>query len=237
MVTKGMSTCFLNAFRSQKGLSLVGLSRELWGRRLFLIPISSMKKVYSSSIEMNLIRCSIETISFSGENRKIWNEIPVSGITTLWVCHLSKEELQKRQEVHPEELRKKVQSFLGVANLCNLHVTVFDCALNTSAVQIFVRATQGANFNRTISDKAGLYNLAENLHRFFCGSWEPISVGTCTRKTGVSNIPEYQAGFWYNYSGVGYSASGASLELLSNPIDFAGYIPRKTGESRHVIAL
>jgi len=158
-------------------------------------------------------------VFFDHSSKPLWVEVPVSGISTMWKCTVDKEQLENRLGNTVTE--KELQNILPVANLSNLHVTILDARIAENSVIFFVRGTQGAHFNSLVANKNDLRNMWENLNRFFIGDWELLSVGTCSRKTDISNVPEvvelsldpkYPATIVQGLSGIGYSISGASRE-------------------------
>jgi hypothetical protein len=148
----------------------------------------------------------------------LWQEVPVSGVSATWRCVVSKKEMQERLGVtSPSEIRKSFHEIVAAANLSNLHATSWDCEVEGDNVIILVRASQGANFNAMVANKNDLLNMYYNLNHYFIGDWELLSVGTCTRKTWVSNVPEFQNGFLHGLSGIGYSFSATPFEMLQKP--------------------
>jgi len=146
----------------------------------------------------------------NGTEKQLWKSVPVSGISSLWICTIPRKELENRWQINENEDAELISHLTKIcpgANLCNLHVTVFDHEIRDENVQLYVRASQGANFNSNVADKNDLVNIATNLDKFFIGDWRLISAGTCTRQTGVTNVPTISGMFGYDYSGVGYSAS------------------------------
>lgn len=150
---------------------------------------------------------------------EMWQEVPVSGISSVWLCEIEKSEMLKRfaADLSDQELQERMKSIVAAANLSNLHVTSWDCTIKDKTIQLLVRATQGANFNSLVASKSDLFNMANNLNIFFIGHWTLISVGTCTRKTWTSNVPEFarlhdESGFIHGLSGLGYSFSAAPPE-------------------------
>lgn len=155
--------------------------------------------------------------------KPLWQEVPVSGNSTLWKCTIDKTEFRRRFSDEnlnsKEEFVDYVQRLLPSANLTNLHVTTWDAEITDSKVIFYLRASQGANFNSLVASKEDLRNLWENLDQFFIGDWELLSAGTCSRKTDVSNVPEYKElsryiTFAHGHSGLGFSFSGVSLKTL-----------------------
>lgn len=155
----------------------------------------------------------------------LWDEVPVSGISSIWKCKIEKKEIFQRLNVNfltDAELHKHFEDTVACANLSNLHVTSWNCFIKPTTVELLIRASQGANFNSLIANKLDLINMSNNLAQFFIGDWDLISVGTCTRKTWVSNVPEFvrlyeNSGFLHGLSGLGYSFSGAPPEDLIHP--------------------
>jgi len=163
---------------------------------------------------------------------QMWNEVPVSGISSVWSCKISLEKLSSRMNptyfsrddfrntLTDNEIESGVKNLVAMANLSNLHVTVWDCQIKDRTIELIVRATQGANFNSTVASKSDLWNMRNNLERYFVGDWTLLSVGTCTRKTDVSNVPEFvklseDSGLLHGMSGIGYSFSATPFEDLS----------------------
>jgi hypothetical protein len=161
--------------------------------------------------------------SLKGTEKQLWKSVPVSGISSFWICTIPRKELEKRwqtKEGEDAELISHLTKICPAANLCNLHVTVFDYEIRYENVRLYVRVSQGANFNSTMADKNDLVNIATNLDKFFIGDWTLLSAGTCTRQTGVTNIPTVSGMFGYDYSGVGYSASVPPDEDDPKPLLF-----------------
>src|ERR1700722_4141498 len=160
-----------------------------------------------------------ESIS-SIKQKPLWLEIPVSGNSTVWKCTIDKQELLERfgqKSSNEEQFARDIRGLLPSANLCNLHLTTWDGEISETKVTFYARASQGANFNSWVANKNDLRNIWANLDRFFIGDWELISAGTCTRKTHISNVPEYvelssdperPATFLHGLSGIGFSFSG-----------------------------
>lgn len=149
-----------------------------------------------------------------GAEKQLWKSVPVSGVSSLWLCTIPQKELEKRwnlPEGSEDLLKKHLTKLCASANLCNLHVTIFENEIREDNVQLYVRVSQGANFNSTVADNNDLTNMATNLDQFFIGNWGLISAGTCTRQTNVTNVPTiadiHSVTFGRDYSGVGYSAS------------------------------
>ncbi len=142
-----------------------------------------------------------------GSKKPLWNEVPVTGVSTLWVCTI------------PSALKRygsleHIKQLVGAANLTNLHTTVWDAVLDGDKAHIVVRATEGANFNSSYADPKDLANMTANINRFFIGSWKLITAGSCTRKTTTSNIPELTDHFIHGLSGIGFSFSAVPLEMF-----------------------
>jgi hypothetical protein len=154
-----------------------------------------------------------------GSKKPLWNEVPVTGVSTLWVCSITKKELFERfKEMSDEALISKLKDFVGGANLTNLHTTIWDACVENDMIHLAVRATEGANFNSEYADPRDLANMTANINRFFIGSWKLILAGSCTRKTTTANVPEITSHFIHGLSGIGFSFSGASKEMiLKNP--------------------
>lgn len=153
----------------------------------------------------------------AGSKKPLWEEVPVAGVSTLWVSSVPKQELLARlglSEMPDSTLIHHIKHFAGTANLTNLHMTVWDACVDDEIVHIIVRATQGANFNSKIADPDDLANMTVNIHRFFIGSWKLVTAGSCTRKTTTSNVPEFKDNFIHGLSGIGFSFSAAPKEML-----------------------
>lgn len=163
--------------------------------------------------------------SVKKEWKPLWEEVPVSAVSSLWKCTIDKEELKGRlgdPNMEDQTLLHHSERIVAAANLSNLHVTPWNAVVNDQMVELIVRITQGANFNATVASKNDLLNMRNNLDRYFIGDWELLSVGTCTRKTWISNVPEYHelspgSGFLHGLSGIGYSFSAAPMETLKHP--------------------
>ncbi len=140
-----------------------------------------------------------------GSKKPLWEEVPVSGVSSLWVCTIEKSLLQSRLG--------DIKEFPGAANLTNFHMTIWDVAEDGQNVHILIRATEGANFNSEYADPDDLANMQANIQRFFIGSWKLISAGSCTRKTTIANIPEIKEHFIHGLSGIGFSFSAANFLL------------------------
>lgn len=167
--------------------------------------------------------------SVSKIEKQLWKEVPVSGISSLWMCTIAKKDLSKRWgicDTNKVRFEEQIQKISASANLCNLHVTVLNSDIRNSKVQLFVRVSQGANFNSKVADKNDLLNLATNLNQFFIGYWELISAGTCTRKTSISNVPEVSRFFVQGLSGIGYSVSAAPWKENLCPSIFDKFMPK-----------
>ena len=62
--------------------------------------------------------------------------------------------------------------------------------------------------------------MCANLNEYYIGDWELLSVGTCTRKTGIENASKVIDDlFWVCHSGIGYSASAIPPDSLRHPHD------------------
>ncbi len=144
-----------------------------------------------------------------GSKKPLWEETPVAGVSTIWVCELSKQLVLERFKS-----LECLKNLPGAANLANLHVTVWDYRVVNDTVYILARATEGANFNSPYADPKDLANMQENLKHFFIGSWKLLSAGYCTRKTTLANVPEYKDHFVHGLSGIGFSFSGAPKDKL-----------------------
>jgi len=155
---------------------------------------------------------------FTDNSKKpLWDEVAVSGVSTLWVCTVEKESLLHRlgtRDMTDDALIQCIKEFVGAANLTNLHTTVWDACVESDQVHIVIRATEGANFNSEFAHPDDLHNMIANIQRFFIGSWKLVTAGSCTRKTTTSNVPEYTDHFIHGLSGIGVSFSGAPKEML-----------------------
>lgn len=149
--------------------------------------------------------------------KRLWDEVPVSGVSTLWVASIERKVLVERMQmpgVSDSELINQLKCFVGTTNLTNLHMTIWNACVEGETVHIVARATQGANFNSEFADPDDLANMTANINRFFIGSWKLITAGSCTRKTTTSNVPELTHNFIHGLSGIGLSFSAAPKELL-----------------------
>lgn len=148
-----------------------------------------------------------------GTKKQLWKSVPVSGVTSLWLCTIPRRELEQRWRLpeHDGLLKKHLDKLCASANLCNLNVTVIESKIHNDDVHLFVRVSQGANFNSTVANKNDLINMAANLDQFFIGNWELLSAGTCTHQTNTTNVPTISdfnsVTFGRDYFGEGYSAS------------------------------
>lgn len=97
------------------------------------------------------------------------------------------------------------------ADLCNLHVTIFDQEIaqedGREMVKLYCRVTEGANFNAQggIADKRDFMNVITKLEIFYEGAIELVSVGSCTRRTWLENMPRFDGPFLNAQSGLGLS--------------------------------
>lgn len=161
---------------------------------------------------------------------QMWKEVPVSGVSSTWTCEIDIETilnrlgLQHNHWLKDEQIKAGIKELVPMANLSNLHVTVFDCQIKENKIELLVRASQGANFNSSVAFKGDLMNMRHNLERYFVGDWTLCSVGTCTRKTCVINVPEVvemskgsDSVFLHGLSGIGYSFTGVSFKDLIKP--------------------
>ncbi len=144
----------------------------------------------------------------------MWDEVPVTGVSTLWVCTVPKKELLAKFEIEEHALIEYIKELVGAANLTNLHMTIWDACIDKDMVHIVIRATQGANFNSPLADPNDLYNMQANIQRFFIGTWTLITAGSCTRKTTTANVPEVTNHFIHGLSGIGFSLPAAPKEML-----------------------
>jgi len=158
--------------------------------------------------------------------KPVWPEVPVTGNSTVWRCSIDVKEFEQRFGIIPltkEDLAKCVNQLLPLANLSNLHVTLWDGEIIYDKVVFNLRASQGANFNSLVADKDDLRNMWENLDRYFIGDLEIVSAASCSKKTYISNVPEHvelssnpqrPTTFLHGLSGIGYSVSAASLPTI-----------------------
>lgn len=155
---------------------------------------------------------------FKGDATKpLWDEVPVTGVSTLWACSIEKSALLERfgvEEMTDDAVVGRLKQFVGTANLTNLHMTIWNASVENGMVHIIIRATEGANFNSELADPNDLYNMAANIKRFFIGSWQLITAGSCVRKTTTSNVPELKDHFIHGLSGIGLSFSAAPKEIF-----------------------
>lgn len=158
--------------------------------------------------------------------KPLWEEVPVSGVSTIWKWEIDKKEFFERigRELSDTELKHHFLELVASANLSNLHVTSWDCEVSQNKIHADIRISQGGNFNSHVAEKNDLLNMKANIEQFFIGNWTPVSIGTCTRKTNVTNVPEYlplsenpnhPVGFLHSLSGIGYSFSATPFEMLS----------------------
>jgi hypothetical protein len=154
-------------------------------------------------------------VFIKGSKKPLWNEVPVAGISTLWLCSIEKTELINRFGLTEDDaLIERLKQLPGSANLTNLHMTVWQVHIVGNMVHIVARSTQGANFNSTVADPDDLYNMSANIGRYFIGSWKLITAGSCTRKTTTANVAELTDNFLHGLSGIGFSFSGVPKEML-----------------------
>lgn len=149
--------------------------------------------------------------------KPLWDEVPVAGVSTLWCATFDKAALSARYHLTGSALIQHLKNLAASANLTNLHVTVWDAIDDGEKVHILARATEGANFNSHHADPDDLANMTANINRFFIGSWTLITAGSCTRKTALANVPLLKDHFIHGLSGIGFSFSGAPLEMLNRP--------------------
>lgn len=153
----------------------------------------------------------------TGKRKKLWSDVSVSGVSTLWECTLRNKELQERWG-DKTIIESHLSKLIATANLSNLHVTPIQSKMGEDEVKIYFRASQGANFNRDIANIDDLLNMGKNIEKFFLGSWKLKIVGTCTRKTGPENVPKKIGPFLIHFSGLGYSASGADYTQTASSV-------------------
>ncbi|MBS0637167.1 MAG: hypothetical protein JSS12_06625, partial [Verrucomicrobia bacterium] len=79
--------------------------------------------------------------------KQLWDEVPVTGVSTLWVCTLDKKAALARYGT-----LEHLKNLPGGANLTNLHTTIWNVTEEGDQVHIIVRATEGANFNSPYAD-------------------------------------------------------------------------------------
>lgn len=172
-----------------------------------VLPDGSSQKVtvasfYGSTGHNNVLK--------EGSKKPLWDEVAVTGVSTIWVCTIAKKTLLERfGTLSDSALIERVKNLVGAANLTNLHTTIWNAAIEHDMVHIVVRATEGANFNSPNADPRDLANMMTNINRFFIGSWKLITAGSCVRKTTTSNVPEFTNNFIHGLSGIGLSFSGA----------------------------
>lgn len=156
-----------------------------------------------------------KTNADKSKKKQLWDEVPVTGVSTLWVCTVAKQELLARfGDMSDGQLVSHVKQLVGAANLTNLHTTVWSACVDNDVVHIAIRATEGANFNSDLADPNDLANMKANIERFFIGSWKLITAGSCVRKTATPNVPELKDNFVHGLSGIGFSFSAAPREML-----------------------
>lgn len=139
---------------------------------------------------------------------KVYNVIPVSGITSDWKVKISKADFMKRipKNMKLEEYLEKC-NVVPCADMFNLHVKIMDHQFENDDIYFYVRVTEGANVYSTLAEKRDLVNIAYKLDEFFVGDWKILTAGTCSRRTGVINRPENWKFFNFGQSGVGLSCS------------------------------
>lgn len=158
-----------------------------------------------------------KTDSNKAKKKPFWNEVPVTGVSTLWLCTVAKAELLARLKMpnmSDGELIGRIKQLVGAANLTNLHTTVWKACVDHDMVHIAIRATEGANFNSDFAHPDDLANMTANIQRFFIGSWKLIMAGSCCRKTATANVPVLKDNFVHGLSGIGFSFSAAPKEML-----------------------
>ena len=203
--------------------------KELRIDKITRFPVSVLEQLPNEQTQEKFIKSFFGSLGHNQvreEEKPLWLEVPVSGNSVIWKNTVSIQELRERSPTllqTPQEILDYVRNLLPAANLSNLHVTAWEGEINKDHVVLYLRASQGANFNSLIANKQDLRNMWENLNTFFIGEWELLSAGTCSRKTHISNVPEYvelsssdeyPATFLHGLSGIGYSFSGASLETI-----------------------
>lgn len=223
--------CYLQENHPNIFSSYVANVAELRLDKISGCPLSILEKLPSGQIQEKAIKSFFGSLGHNrvikeGCAKSLWLEVPVSGNSVIWKCTLSIKELQERAQITlqtPQEVLNHVKNLLPAANLSNLHVTSWSGEIEGEMVILYLRASQGANFNSLVAEKKDLRNMWENINTFFIGNWELISAGTCSRKTHISNVPEFlelssnkerSACFVHGLSGIGYSFSAASLESI-----------------------
>ncbi len=144
-----------------------------------------------------------------GCSKPLWDEVAVTGVSTIWVCTIPKKTVVERYKT-----LEHLKNLVGAANLTNLHTTIWNAVEDGEMVHIVVRATEGANFNSPLADPRDLANMRANINRFFIGNWKLITAGSCVRKTTTSNVPEFTENFIHGLSGIGFSFSAAPKEIF-----------------------
>lgn len=150
---------------------------------------------------------------------QIYKETPISGISINARCTLSKAEIMSRIPtgmtldtfLESGELRPS-------ADLRNLHVKTLPETTRHAdgSVTLRVRISEGGHFGRYTAHPQDLENIAFKITELFDGKWEFDSIGSCTRKSGISNSIETLyfptqnpvVTFNANNSGVGISTIG-----------------------------
>jgi hypothetical protein len=138
--------------------------------------------------------------------KKLYDVILATGITSDWKVKISKDELKKRIKDNNLEQYLKDCRLTPSADMFNLHIKILDHEVNASDVILYARVTQGANMSSSIASKNDLINIASKINRHFVGDWEILSVGSCSRKTTDLNRPQC----WNNYFSFGQSGIGVS---------------------------
>jgi hypothetical protein len=157
---------------------------------------------------INEFYCSLGHNEVYENNKKKYNVIPVAGISSDWSCTVDKEELTKRGV----DLDKIKNNIVPSADMFNLHVKIIDYKVTPdNKIKFYCRVTGGANLFHKAGDKDDLVNIVYKLNEFFVGDWEILTVGSCTRKTAISNRPEgTESDFHFGQSGVGISLSAGN---------------------------
>ncbi|MGE4574467.1 hypothetical protein [Parachlamydia sp.] len=206
-------------------------------KALYLEGSGAPCKVLEESLDRKMRKIAIKSFFGSlGHNQvfkyssttPLWREVPVTGNSVLWECSIDKHELAQRfgqDTISEEKFAELMNGILPAANLSNLHLTMWKGDISDTCVLFYVRASQGAHFNDLVANKDDLENMCRNIEAYCIGKWTMISAGSCSRKTDVSNVPEFvelssdlnrPATFIHGLSGIGYSFSAASFETLKN---------------------
>lgn len=151
----------------------------------------------------------------AGKKDRVYKEFTATGISMNFVLTVRLERLVKRKlggTENPELVKQFIlnNGILPSADLCNLHVTVFDQEIvregQDEFVKLYCRVTEGANFNvKGVADKRDFFNVITKLEVFYEGAIELVSAGSCTRRTWLENMPRLDGPFLNGQSGLGLS--------------------------------